>query len=97
MTQNILLLPGDGIGPEIMAQAVRVLERLKADYLDIAWDSALIGGCAVDATGVPFPQDTQDKALAADAVLLAAVGSLNMMYCHVNSVQNVVCWPFAKS
>ena len=52
MTQQILLLPGDGIGPEIMAQGVRVLEQLKADGLDISWDSALIGGCAVDATGV---------------------------------------------
>ena len=74
MTQNILLLPGDGIGPEIMAQAVRVLEKLKADGLDIAWDTALIGGCAVDATGVPLPQETLDKAEKAEAVLLAAVG-----------------------
>ncbi len=74
MTQQILLLPGDGIGPEIMAQGVRVLEQLKANGLDISWDSALIGGCAVDATGVPLPQETLDKALAADAVLLAAVG-----------------------
>ena len=74
MTQQILLLPGDGIGPEIMAQGVRVLEQLKADGVDISWDSALIGGCAVDATGVPLPQETLDKALAADAVLLAAVG-----------------------
>ena len=74
MTQQILLLPGDGIGPEIMAQGVRVLEQLKADGLDISWDSALIGGCAVDATGVPLPQETLDTALAADAVLLAAVG-----------------------
>ena len=74
MTQNILLLPGDGIGPEIMAQAVRVLEKLKTDGLDIAWDTALIGGCAVDATGVPLPQETLDKAEKAGAVLLAAVG-----------------------
>ena len=74
MTQHILLLPGDGIGPEIMAQGVRVLEKLKSEGLDITWDSALIGGCAVDATGVPLPQETLDKALKADAVLLAAVG-----------------------
>ena len=74
MTQQILLLPGDGIGPEIMAQGVRVLEKLKADGLDITWNSALIGGSAVDTTGVPLPQETLDKALKADAVLLAAVG-----------------------
>ena len=67
MTQNILLLPGDGIGPEIMAQAVRVLEKLKTDGLDIAWDTALIGGCAVDVTGVPLPQETLDKAEKAEA------------------------------
>ncbi len=73
MTQNILLFLGDGIGPEIMAQAVRVLEKLKTDGLDIAWDTALIGGCAVDATGVPLPQETLDKAEKAEAVLLAAV------------------------
>ena len=74
MTQNILLLAGDGIGPEIMAQAVRVLEKLKADGLDISWDNALIGGCAVDATGVPFPPETLAKCHASDAVLLGAVG-----------------------
>ncbi|MGL4766602.1 MAG: 3-isopropylmalate dehydrogenase [Formosimonas sp.] len=74
MTQNILLLAGDGIGPEIMAQAVRVLEKLKADGLDVNWDTALIGGCAVDATGVPFPPETLAKCHAADAVLLGAVG-----------------------
>ena len=74
MTQNILLLAGDGIGPEIMVQAVRVLEKLKADGLDVNWDNALIGGCAVDATGVPFPPETLAKCLAADAVLLGAVG-----------------------
>ena len=74
MTQHILLLPGDGIGSEIMAQGVRVLEKLKSEGLDITWDSALIGGSAVDATGVPLPQETLDKALKADAVLLAAVG-----------------------
>lgn len=74
MTQKILLLPGDGIGPEIMAQAVRVLERLQQDGLDVVTDRALIGGCAVDATGQPLPAETLDKALAADAVLLASVG-----------------------
>lgn len=74
MTQSILLLAGDGIGPEIMKQAVRVLEKLKTDGLDIVWDNALLGGCAVDVTGVPLPQETLDKAIQADAVLLGAVG-----------------------
>ncbi|NQD38898.1 3-isopropylmalate dehydrogenase [Permianibacter sp. IMCC34836] len=74
MSKNVLLLPGDGIGPEIMAQAVRVLDALKKDGLKIETETALIGGCAVDATGKPLPDETLKLALAADAVLLAAVG-----------------------
>ncbi|QGX41455.1 3-isopropylmalate dehydrogenase [Permianibacter aggregans] len=74
MTKKVLLLPGDGIGPEIMAQAVRVLDLLKKDGLKIETESALIGGCAVDATGKPLPEETLKLALTADAVLLASVG-----------------------
>lgn len=74
MTHKILVLPGDGIGPEIMAEALRVLDALKKDGLKIETESALIGGCAVDATGKPLPDETLKLALAADAVLLASVG-----------------------
>ncbi|HXG29888.1 MAG TPA: 3-isopropylmalate dehydrogenase [Nevskiales bacterium] len=75
MTKKILVLPGDGIGPEIVAQAVAVLEQLKAKHgLDVELDQALLGGCAVDATGEPYPAETQKKARAADAILLGAVG-----------------------
>ncbi len=68
---KICVLPGDGIGPEITAQAVRVLKALD---LKFEMEEALLGGCAVDATGSPFPEATQKLALAADAVLLGAVG-----------------------
>ena len=68
---KICVLPGDGIGPEITAQAVRVLKALG---LKMEMEEALLGGCAVDATGSPFPEATQKAALAADAVLLGAVG-----------------------
>ena len=68
---KICVLPGDGIGVEIMAQAVRVLEALDQKF---ELEYALLGGCAVDATGSPFPEETQKLALAADAVLLGAVG-----------------------
>ena len=68
---KICVLPGDGIGVEIMAQAVRVLKALD---LKFELEEALLGGCAVDATGSPFPEATQKLALAADAVLLGAVG-----------------------
>ena len=68
---KICVLPGDGIGPEITAQALRVLKALD---LKFEMEEALLGGCAVDATGNPFPEATQKLALAADAVLLGAVG-----------------------
>lgn len=68
---KICVLPGDGIGPEIMAQAVRVLDALD---LKLEMEEALLGGCAVDATGNPYPEATQKLARAADAVLLGAVG-----------------------
>jgi 3-isopropylmalate dehydrogenase len=68
---KICILPGDGIGPEIVVEAVRVMKALD---LKIEMEEALLGGCAVDATGDPFPEATQKLALAADAVLLGAVG-----------------------
>ena len=68
---KICVLPGDGIGPEIMAEAVRVLEALE---LGFEMEEALIGGGAVDATGTPYPEATSSLAKAADAVLLGAVG-----------------------
>jgi 3-isopropylmalate dehydrogenase len=68
---KICVLPGDGIGPEIMAEAVRVLKALD---LKLEMEEALLGGCAVDATGNPYPEATQKLAQAADAVLLGAVG-----------------------
>ena len=68
---KICILPGDGIGLEIMAEAVRVLKSLD---LKFEIEEALLGGCAVDATGSPYPEATQKLAQAADAVLLGAVG-----------------------
>ena len=68
---KICVLPGDGIGPEITAEAVRVLNALD---LKFEMEEALLGGGAVDATGTPYPEATQKLARAADAVLLGAVG-----------------------
>lgn len=74
-TYKICLLPGDGIGPEIIAEGVKVLNAVGAKY-DTAFEyaDALIGGAAIDATGEPLPAATLDTARASDAVLLAAVG-----------------------
>ena len=75
MTARILLLPGDGIGPEIVAEARKVIEALAARHgLDAALDSALVGGAAIDADGVPLPEATLEQARGADAILLGAVG-----------------------
>ena len=68
---KICILPGDGIGPEIMTEAVKVLKALN---LGFEMETALLGGGAVDATGEPYPQATQQLAAQADAVLLGAVG-----------------------
>jgi len=74
MTDKIAILAGDGIGPEIVAEAVKVLDALKADGLDISLEYGLIGGAAYDETGSPLPEATLTLAKQADAILLGAVG-----------------------
>ena len=74
MTKRVLILPGDGIGPEIVAEAVKVLDRLAGEGLAIELDEGLIGGAAYDAVGTPLPDSTLAMAQEADAVLLGAVG-----------------------
>jgi 3-isopropylmalate dehydrogenase len=74
MTKKIAVLPGDGIGPEIVAEAVKVLEKLAQDGLDVELEYGLIGGAAYDETGTPLPEHTLEISKAADAVLLGAVG-----------------------
>jgi 3-isopropylmalate dehydrogenase len=71
---KIAILPGDGVGPEIVAEAVRVLDVLRRDGLPIETDTAPIGGAGHDAAGHPLPEATLALARAADAVLLGAVG-----------------------
>ena len=75
MPAKILILPGDGIGPEIIAEAAKVLECLRQEHgLDVTLDCGLIGGGAVDALGEPYPEATRRLAHEADAILLGAVG-----------------------
>lgn len=77
MTQNyrITLLPGDGIGPEIMAVAVDVLKVVGKKFdIQFQFTEALIGGAAIDATGEPLPAFSLDTCRNSDAVLLAAIG-----------------------
>ena len=71
---KIVVLPGDGIGPEIVEQAVRVLDHLKADGLSLNIEYAAIGGAGYDKAGDPLPERTLKLAKDADAILLGAVG-----------------------
>ena len=75
MQMNIALVKGDGIGPEIVTSAVAVLNAIGEKYGHIfVFTDVLAGGCAIDATGIPLPQETVDTCLASDSVLLGAVG-----------------------
>ncbi len=75
MEKHIALLRGDGIGPEIVYSAVRVLTVVAEKFgHTFTFTPYLIGGAAIDATGAPLPQETVDGCLAADSVLLGAVG-----------------------
>jgi 3-isopropylmalate dehydrogenase len=75
MSKNVLMLPGDGIGPEIVAEARRVLDLVnEQDDLGLEFTEAHVGGAAIDATGVPLPEETLEAAKASDAILLGAVG-----------------------
>ncbi len=74
MSARILVLPGDGIGPEIVAEAVKVIEALCRDGLDVELQQAAIGGAGYEAHGKPLPDETLALAREADAILLGAVG-----------------------
>lgn len=72
---RIAVLKGDGIGPEIVEQAQKVLDKAGEKFgFAVEYQEALLGGCAIDATGVPLPQKTVDICKGADATLLGAVG-----------------------
>ncbi len=75
MNFKIAVLPGDGIGPEVIEQALGVLKRIEKKYgCQISLENGLIGGCAIDSTGVPLPDETVKLCKNSDAVLLGAVG-----------------------
>jgi len=75
MQAGIAVLPGDGIGPEVMAEAIKVLKRVAEAYgHTFTFEEGLIGGVAIDKTGSPLPDEVLTMCQASDAVLLAAVG-----------------------
>lgn len=75
MNKKIAVIKGDGIGPEIVNEAEKVLNKIGEKFgHTFEFTDVLMGGCAIDATGVPLPQETIDVCLASDSVLLGAVG-----------------------
>ncbi len=75
MSRRVLILPGDGIGPEIVAEAVKVLETVDRRFrLGLELDEARIGGASIDVDGVPLTDAVLERARGADAILLGAVG-----------------------
>ena len=75
MSLKIAVLPGDGIGPEIVKQAVKVIEAVSERFdLQVSLEYGEIGGSAIDKFGIPFPEETKELVLNSDAVLLGAVG-----------------------
>ena len=75
MKLNIALLPGDGIGPEVIEQAVKVSDAIAKKFNHkISWIHALTGAAAIDAVGEPYPEETHQICLKADAILFGAIG-----------------------
>ena len=72
---KVVLLPGDGIGPEVIGEARRLVDHVsRLDDVQVDWDSHAVGGCAIDTFGTPLPDGVLEECEAADAVLLGAVG-----------------------
>ena len=85
LTKKVLVLPGDGIGPEIIGEAVKLIAALNASgAVAIELEHALVGGAAYDETGDPLPETTLSAARAADAVLLGAVGGPKWEPLHIS-------------
>ena len=75
MNFKIALLAGDGIGPEVINEAVKVSDVIAEKFNhNIEWKSALVGAAAIDAVGDPYPNETHDVCLASDAILFGAIG-----------------------
>ncbi|UII23356.1 3-isopropylmalate dehydrogenase [Fulvivirga ligni] len=75
MKKNIAILPGDGIGPEVTKQALKALQSIEESFgHEFTYKEALVGAAAIDATGNPFPEETENTCREADAILFGAIG-----------------------
>src|SRR5688500_4696169 len=75
MVKNIAVIPGDGIGPEVTHQSIKILNSIAAKYdHDFNYTECLMGAVAIDATGNPLPDETIEGCLNSDAILVGAIG-----------------------
>ena len=74
MATQLLVLPGDGIGPEIIAQAIKIIDIIKKQQPSLNYEYGLLGGVASEREGSPFPESTRKQCDRSDAILLGAVG-----------------------
>ena len=93
---KVLVLPGDGIGPEIVSQAVRVLEKLQADGLPLELQHAPLGGAAYDQYGSPYPEFTQKLAREADEFCSVPLAARNTTPWIARCARSVACWRSAR-
>ena len=97
MQKNIVTLPGDGIGVEVVAEGVKVLQAVAQSFgHTFTFEKHLMGGCAIDATGNPLPESTLEACRKADAVLLGAVGGPKWSDPTAKVDPNRDYWGYAK-
>jgi 3-isopropylmalate dehydrogenase len=94
---KIALLAGDGIGPEILTEAVRVLDVLRGDGLPIETEAAFVGGAAYDDSGEPLPKATLELVKQSDAVLFGAVGGTKYDNLRARSGRRRRSWDCARN
>src|SRR5574341_2126663 len=93
MKSKITVLPGDGIGVEVTREAVACLETIGKKFgHEFEFSEQLIGGVALDKTGVPLPDETLKSCLASDAVLLGAVGAPDRKSTRLNSSHQLISY-----
>jgi 3-isopropylmalate dehydrogenase len=98
MKKSIVLLPGDGIGPDVTAAAVNVLKECAREFHhDFQFAEHPIGGTAIDVTGTPLPNDTMEACRKADAVFLGAVGGPKWDALPVGKRPEAACLACAKA
>ena len=97
MNYKIALIRGDGIGPEVVNEAVKVMERVGEKFgHSLTYTDVLLGGCATDAVGKSYPDGTAQACKACDAVLLGAVGGPSGgRTSPPNNARRPLCWPSA--